>query len=137
MYAVFAVCYRSIEKMASEGVKWSSVSLFTTDPSKIFFALPIFFFAFGSVVTLLPSYKEVKNRKFLPMFVVASGQMTVSLLFYVIMGFFGYIAFLDNTEDNILKNFVNQNDIMMNIAKVAIVIVIILSYPLLQYIFIY
>jgi amino acid permease len=110
------------------------VTYFSGDVTKIFFALPILFFAYGSVVTLLPSYKDVKKRMFLPMTAVNLGQILFAAVLYWVMGFFGYVMFLDDTRDNILKNFTDPNDILMTVAKVAIVLVIILSFPLIHWI---
>lgn len=134
LYAIFAVCYRSIEQISRGQINWSKVEWFSGDVTKIFFSLPILFFAYGSIVTLLPSYRDVKNRTFGPMTIVTLVQMVFAGVLYWIMGFFGYIMFTDSTRDNILKNFTDPNDIMMTVARVAITIVIILSFPLIHWI---
>lgn len=132
LFATFAVVLRSMENIRK--VNWAQVKLFSPNFIDIFFALPIMFFAFGSIVTTLPSYRDVKDRKRSRMFIVNALQIFCGFIFYLFMGASGYLLFQDNVYDNILKNFESSNDILMVIAKGAITIVIILSYPLIHWI---
>eukprot|EP01080_Neovahlkampfia_damariscottae_P010248 gene10248-2667_t len=133
LYAILAVVIKCIMAISNGEIDWSKVMFFETNFIKIFFAIPILFFAYGAIVTMLPSYKDLKNRNPYKMTVLVVIQIFFAAFLYFSMGSAGYILFTDATEDNILKNFTDSGDLMMTIAKLAIVLVIILSFPMIHF----
>ena len=95
---------------------------------------------------MLPSYKDLKNRKMskmsivlvLQIFSAAGKKLIIELIFfealYFSMGFVGYLLFQGDTQDNILKNFTDDSDYLILLAKFSILLVIILSFPVVHFI---
>jgi amino acid permease len=84
--AVFSLCtilFRGIQLLAAGGVQWEKAVYFSGDWRDTFLALPNLFFAYGSIVTLLPSYKEVKNRKIGKMYIAVIAMMVCSTTMYL------------------------------------------------------
>jgi len=117
IFALFAITFHGLRRIFLGQVIWKEILLFSPDWKDTFLALPILFFAFGSIVTLLPSYKEVKNRNITKMYIAALINLGVSCSMYLVCGFFGYIQFLGNTKDNILSNY--ENDVLISLSKVG------------------
>eukprot|EP01080_Neovahlkampfia_damariscottae_P007079 gene7079-11242_t len=134
LYSIFAVGFRCFEKMYYQEIKWENVKFFETNFVRVFFAIPILFFAYGGVVTMLPSYKDLKNRKIGKMSIVLVLQIFSAATLYFSMGFVGYLLFQGDTQDNILKNFTDDSDYLILLAKFSILLVIILSFPVVHFI---
>ncbi|KAL9651697.1 hypothetical protein ABK040_009312 [Willaertia magna] len=99
----------------------------------IFIAFPVFLFSFGSHMTVLPMYSEMKNRNQRVMSKVIYFTTAFCLMSYLFIGIFGYLQFGDaNIKDNILNAF-RMNDISIVLAKIGIFIVVSVSFPLVHY----
>lgn len=59
-------------------------------------------------------------------------SMFVCLVLYLITGCSGYINFKENANSNILTNY-DDEDILIGIARVALAILLILSYAILAF----
>ena len=115
MYAITAVVIKCIMAISNGEINWSKVMFIETNFIKIFFAIPILFFAYGAIVTMvkkkkkkiktfqhwkLPSYKDLKNRNPYKMTVLVVVQIFFAAFLYFSMGAAGYILFTDSTEGN-------------------------------------
>lgn len=124
----------------------------------LFIAFPIICFSMASHITLLPMYSTMKNRYIHVPFVsresstVSRGSgsggsgrgriklmkvltvlcMAACFLLYLVIGVFGYLHFREDTKDNILNNY-PADDPLNIVAKLAIVLVVIFSFPLLHF----
>jgi solute carrier family 38 (sodium-coupled neutral amino acid transporter), member 1 len=55
--------------------------------------IPIYFFSFGSHITLLPMYRELKDRSYKKMGLIINFSMVVIVAGYFLVGIFGYLMF--------------------------------------------
>jgi len=96
--------------------------------------IPIYFFSFGSHITLLPMYKELSNRSYRKMGWIINISLVMIIIGYAIVGILGYMMFAGNPNfgDNILLVFEN-NYVPTIIAKILLIAVVIFSYPLAHY----
>ena len=86
-------------------------------------------FAYSAHTILVPVTSEMKDNRFSNVVTsinLANGCCIVS---FVICGVFGYLAFLDTTEGNILNNY-GDNGLLINIVRGMMTLVICFTYPL-------
>lgn len=77
-------------------------------------------------------FGELKDPTTRRMKTVAYSSLSISCLIYGLVGIFGYLTFFDNVEGNILLNY-DLDDPFVNIGRVAVAVVIFLSYPLMAH----
>lgn len=132
VYLVFLVAFRSIQNIAEEGLEKSEdeLSLANFAPD-IFRSLPIMSFAFTFHPNIFPIFSEMRNPTMSRMRAVVHAAVLVSGLAYLIVGVFGYLTFLEETEGNIFNNY--DDDILVEIGKILLAVVIVFSYPIIHY----
>jgi amino acid permease len=132
IYLVSVVVFRSIEKLWKEGLKESEEDLrWINLAPEIFKSLPIMSFAFTFHSNVFPVFNELKDGSEGKMGRAVLAAVIVSAIAYYFVAIFGYLTFLDKTEGNIFTNY--NDDILVEIGKVFLGIVIIFSYPLLHF----
>jgi len=144
--AVFLVAFRSIQNIAEEGLEKSEdeLSLANFAPD-IFRSLPIMSFAFTFHPNIFPIFSEMRcalsyflsffrspvsfgpdlavtmvrrrNPTMSRMRAVVHAAVLVSGLAYLIVGVFGYLTFLEETEGNIFNNY--DDDIFVGTLRCA------------------
>jgi amino acid permease len=134
LYLVIVVCIRFFQKMIEGGLPTEDIIWVNSDILSILNTFPTLIFAFGSHITLLPMYKELKHRSAQKMSIIISSSTTICIVFYIVIGTTGYLQFANifPFSDNIIDLYPNS-DILMEISKFLIGIVVILSYPLVHY----
>lgn len=126
-FVVSVVMARGIEFVEDE----------TPDPELVVFdidffvALPIILFAYNCSAQFLPIHSELAK----PTTDRTNGLLvraTLAICFgvYSLTASFGYVNFGDETEDNILLNY-DDDDLLIAIARVSLSTVITFSYPLI------
>lgn len=55
------------------------------------------------------------------------------MLVYYICGFFGYFTYGTDVKSNIMKNLKNEDSIFARIANIAMIIVIVVHFPVVVY----
>lgn len=109
------------------------VSLF--NPSwDIFQAVPVITFALTCHAQAPPIHYELSDHTAQRFRVVIAITYGICCVLYMANGTFGYILFQDQTADNILNNFA-QDNWLANIARLAVTFTITFSYPLMNFAF--
>jgi amino acid permease len=129
-FVVLAVAIKSIQGITT-GTLPGSVALIGSFERGVS-AFPIICFSLTSHVTLLPMIQEMKSPSVKKVSIVGALNVTICVMMYMTIAVFGYVLFIDNTQDNILNSF-DKGDVLILIAKVFITFVVILSYPLFLY----
>jgi amino acid permease len=134
LYMIFVIFYKFVEKMVVGGLPTKDIIWVSSDILSILNSLPTLVFAYGSHITLLPMYQELKNRSPRKMSGVMNFSVLCCLLFYAFVGLCGYIQFANVVpfSDAILDLYA-RNDIVVTIARMFIAAVVIFSYPLVHY----
>ena len=127
-YIVLLIVSHSIEPILDDNPSIGHVESVHLKMS-FFRAFPIITFAFSFHTAFFAIYKEMENRSEIDMVVCASTLIACSG--YLLVGIFGYLAFKDSVENNILLNF--EHDVWIQIGKLSLSVVICFSYPLLHF----
>ena len=101
--------------------------------SSFFIAVPIVCFVFTSHPNVLLLYYQLKERTPRKMGSIINASVVVSTCLYATIGIFGYLTFGHDTDGNILSNYDPRGDVFADVCRVAMVIAISLSFPLLSY----
>lgn len=102
-------------------------------PGLVFFsALGNLAFSFNAQANVFPLYLELKQRSPARMKVVNKYAMVLSGVIFIVSGIFGYIAFLDSTENNCVYNFPVKGGFgyFMDVVRILLAISLVTSYPL-------
>eukprot|EP01080_Neovahlkampfia_damariscottae_P000818 gene818-9068_t len=134
LYLVIVVVIRFFQKMIVGGLPTEDIIWVNSDILSIINTFPTLIFAFGSHITLLPMYKELKNRTAQKMSIIVSSSTFICIAFYIVIGSSGYLQFANvfPFSDSIIDLYPND-DILVEISKFLLGVVVILSYPLVHY----
>jgi amino acid permease len=130
-YIVFVVVFRSAEGLS--GLHNQTIVYISDHGLSILTAIPLIVFAFRSHTGLPPIYRELRDNHIISNAkIVVIATLIICALLYYITSIFGYLAFLGNTKDNILKNFPND-DALASVARGLLTFVMICHYPVVAY----
>jgi amino acid permease len=134
MYLVGVVFYKFVARIVTPGLPVKDFVWVNSDWMAILNSIPTLVFAYGSHITLLPMYHELKNRSPRKMSLIMNSSILLCLIFYAFVGLCGYLQFADVApfSDAILDLY-DKDDIPVVIARMFIAVVVILSYPLVHY----
>ena len=110
-----------------------AIDLFPRGPTFLT-ALPILAFSFLCHHNTFPIYRELERATVRRMSMVSRRSMMIAALTYASTGVFGYVTFLSDTEDDVLKNFKFEGTYiswLMNIVRVGFGLSMVLSFPLM------
>eukprot|EP00457_Paulinella_chromatophora_P005839 gb/GEZN01005856.1/.p1 GENE.gb/GEZN01005856.1/~~gb/GEZN01005856.1/.p1 ORF type:complete len:429 (+),score=47.30 gb/GEZN01005856.1/:24-1310(+) len=115
--------------LARNGVS-EGITMFAPD---VFVALPIVVFAFACQQVMPPIYKEMREKGggVADINKAVRAALTLSLISYVWVGFFGYLEYGEVAEDNILGNF--PQNAASNVLWLSMAVSILLSYPVIVF----
>ncbi|XP_026121162.1 sodium-coupled neutral amino acid transporter 5-like [Carassius auratus] len=105
--------------------------LITVNPETAF-TIPIIAFAFVCHPAVLPIYTELKNPSKKRMQKVANISILAVLVMYLLTAIFGYLTFYGNVESELL-NMYNKNDTLMLCVRLAVVIAVTLTVPVVLF----
>ncbi|XP_069760244.1 sodium-coupled neutral amino acid symporter 1-like isoform X2 [Narcine bancroftii] len=100
---------------------------------KTVYALPTVAFAFVCHPSVLPIYSELKNRTCKKMQVVSVFSFGSMFIMYLLTAFFGYLTFFGNVKDELLQSYINSNDKLILLIRLAVIVSIILTVPVLLF----
>lgn len=135
LYVFIVLLIRMFEKFSKNEIIFDKFRLFNFDnPFNFFRALPIILFSFVSQFNAIATYREFDNRTPTKMLIVTLFSKLTCFILYFLYGFIGYLMFsqVQNMEANILNNFPN-NDYLILSAKIAVFVVLIVSFPINMY----
>ena len=110
------------------GLRWVNISW------EVFQAIPVITFALTCHAQAAPIYNELQKHSTERFRYVIAMTYGFCLVLYLMNGICGYILFQNNTQDNILKNFA-QDDWVANAARLCVTFTVTFSYPLMNYAF--
>jgi len=115
-------------------IVWSHILYASFEIGNIFQALPIIALAYSCQTNVFPIRKELHNPTISRMSMVNLGANLISALLYILMGFFGYIMYLD-VPDNTKGNIINAlpNDLFSTILRALFCVAILFHYPVLHF----
>lgn len=96
----------------------------------IFYALPIFCFAFASHTQVYQLYSETADGERTSMLRVVYMAMFFVTSIYIIVGTFGYFTFYSALDGMILNNYTDEGNVAVVLAKLGLSCVLVFSTPL-------
>lgn len=134
VYVVVLIFVLFIQKATSEtGLRTDKFKYFSTDPIEVMLIIPTYFYAFGCHVTLLPIYKELKNRSVKKMSGLIIINFIIVLSLYSVIAYMGYMTFAEKEDpwpDNVLL-LLDPTKVYTVVAKVLVALLVMFSFPLL------
>eukprot|EP01061_Rhynchopus_euleeides_P022912 TRINITY_DN37411_c0_g1_i1.p1 TRINITY_DN37411_c0_g1~~TRINITY_DN37411_c0_g1_i1.p1 ORF type:complete len:542 (+),score=221.83 TRINITY_DN37411_c0_g1_i1:257-1882(+) len=101
---------------------------------KTLLPVPLIMLAYTCQVNVFAIYQELKNPSPQKMMRISwMGMGGICFLVYALMGTFGYIDFLDNTESTILHNLDPSKDAVIAVAFIGIAMTVVVAFPLLVF----
>ncbi|KAH3666686.1 hypothetical protein WICMUC_005503 [Wickerhamomyces mucosus] len=91
-------------------------------------SFPIFVFAYTCHQNMFSLANELEDKSNENINRVISRSIGVAMLLYILVGITGYLSFGDNVEPNVIVGY--SHSISSTIGRIAIVILVMLSYPL-------
>jgi len=128
-FIVFVVVFKSAQSFPE--IHNNDMVLFSNHKASILTSIPLIVFAFRSHTGMPPIYYELDTKRVRVELVVIFTMLICAVLYYI-TGIFGYLTFFQNTEDNILNNFPND-DVLAIIARFLLIFVMICHYPVVAY----
>jgi sodium-coupled neutral amino acid transporter 11 len=127
VFAVMVFVYFFVQAVNGTIPSWD-LQAFKWDMD-IFFATPLFTFAFACHTTMLPAYSEVKEEARHRVNRAIHAAMVMVFVSYAIIGELGYCTFGSKTEGNILNSY-PENQVFINLIRMIMTAAIIFSFPM-------
>ncbi|CAM9024623.1 unnamed protein product [Wickerhamomyces anomalus] len=96
--------------------------------SSIFASFPIFVFAYTCHQNMFSLVNELEDKSSRNINKVIGSAIGIAMSLYIVVGLTGYLSFGDNVEPNVIVGY--SHAISSTIGRIAIVILVMLSYPL-------
>jgi len=96
--------------------------------SSIFASFPIFVFAYTCHQNMFSLVNELEDKSSKNINRVIGSAIGIAMSLYILVGLTGYLSFGDNVEPNVIVGY--SHAISSTIGRIAIVILVMLSYPL-------
>lgn len=133
--AVFCVFFSNKELVPSTTDNFALIESFKFSYSGIVSAMPLITFAYMYQVNIPMIYRELESRNSVQMGKVLTYGSAVAVLFYILVGIFGYATFAKDlgqlcTDKNILMAAGYQNSIPLEIGNFSLLFAIISAAPL-------
>lgn len=113
------------------GTDWGSVKFFPTDSSALL-SVSFICFAFLCQQNSFPIYEELKDASVAKMSTVSRFAIGTAAFTYSVSGVFGYLAFLEATKDDVMRNFKLAGgtvDYIFTVIRSTFGVSLICSYP--------
>jgi len=127
------VVTKGCKVMADDLVDWPNLPKFNLGVVDMFSALPVITFAYSCQSSVFPVWKELKNSSDGgEINRVSMSAVLLSLIAYILVGFFGYISFPINTPPDILPAFPSEEPFYIAVRSLFI-IPLVFHYPVIEF----
>jgi amino acid permease len=130
VFLLVCVFLRAFQFISSNGFS-SQLKLVDSNIQNVFEAIPIILFAYVFHPSVFPVWSEMKDKGKFGISAAIYVSIIIGGLIYISVGIFAYLTFYDQTQGNILLNYIG--DPLMFIAKLGYTAVVAFSYPIMSY----
>lgn len=121
----------SDQELPANSTDWGPVRILPTDSSALL-SVSFICFAFLCQQNSFPIYEELKDASVEKMNAVSRMAIGIAAFTYSVSGVFGYLAFLDATQDDVMRNFKlagGSVDYVFTVIRSTFGVSLICSYP--------
>ncbi len=128
------------------GIEWSNINFGPDSAVDVLLALPILAFAQVCQMNVFPVVSELKDPTAKRISAISKGSIGLTWVVYVLSGVFGYFAFGNNIDSNIIQSYEDMQDsddpsrrqllvprLLVQIMQFAIGLALTLAYPVVTY----